>query len=334
MRGACKLLIGCCLLTSGCVAHELEIRPRTDAGTKVREGSPDLAQARAFLALGNAGTALEAFRKIVREQPANAEGYAGIAQCYAAMGRYDLERTNYELALALSPHDTRLLSALAGSLARLGQAEQAAELRAEAARLNAADRALAHATQAPAALGEPRSSTVTISLPAAKPVQAAVARAEPVVAVPQQESLLARAPEPRPAGPFLERLSPGEVALVTTGAPIWKTFEEVTLANRQPTSDAWASRQPKIRLLNAARSQGLAAHNRAVLARAGLSKAEIGDASSVRSRSVVYYGPDAAALGRKLATLLNCAAVPGRREGVVTVFLGRDAAFRRAASRA
>ena len=170
MRGAHKLLIGCCLLTAACATNELEIRPRTDAGTKVREGSPDVAQARGYLALGNAGTALEAFRKIVREQPANAEGYAGIAECYAAMGRYDLERTNYELALAHSPHDTRFLLALAGSLSRLGQTEQAAEVRAEVARLNSADRALAQAAVAqPAALGEPRSATVTVKLPEAKP---------------------------------------------------------------------------------------------------------------------------------------------------------------------
>lgn len=322
MRGAHKLLIGCCLLTAACATNELEIRPRTDAGTKVREGSPDIAEARAYLALGNAGTALEAFRKIVREQPGNAEGYAGIAECYAAMGRYDLERTNYELALAHAPHDTRLLSALAGSLSRLGQPEQAAEVRAEVARLNSADRALAQAAVAqPAALGEPRSATVTVKLPEAQPV---VATAEPIVAPP--------APDTRPAGPFLERLSMGEVALVTTGAPIWKSFQEVALANRQPTMVA--AGQPRIRLLNAARSQGLAAHNRTVLARAGWAKAEIGDASSVRQRSIVYFAPGNEGLGRKLAALLQCAALPGKREGVVTVYLGRDAAFRRAASRA
>lgn len=326
MRGGHKLLIGCCLLTAACATNELEIRPRTDAGTKVREGSPDIVQARGYLALGNAGTALEAFRKIVREQPANAEGYAGIAECYAAMGRFDLERTNYELALAHAPHDTRLLFALAGSLSRLGQTEQAADVRGEAARMSSADRALAQASlEQPAALGEPRSATVTVKLPEAKPVQPVVAGAEPIVIAPS-------APETRPAGPFLERLSMGEVALVTTGAPIWKSFHEVALANRQPKMVAVG--QPKIRLLNAARSQGLAAHNRSVLERAGWAKAEIGDASSVRRRSIVYYAPGSEGLGRKLADLLQCAAVPGRREGIVTVYLGRDAASRRAASRA
>lgn len=337
MRGGHKLSIACCLLTAACATNELEIRPRTDAGTAVRQGSPDIAQARGYLALGNAGTALEAFRKIVREQPANAEGYAGIAECYARMGRYDLERTNYELALAHAPHDGRLLSALAASLMRLGETEQAAELRGEVAQLKSADRALAQAEPAqPAALGEPRMATVTVPLPAAKPVQASkaapapaspVAKAEPVYVAP-----VAR--EVRQSGPFLERLSLGEVALVTTGAPIWKSFQEVALADRQPTMGMTASKQPRIRLLNAARSQGLAAHNRNVLSRAGWAKAEIGDAGRVRQRSIVYYSPGNAALARKLAMLLGCSAVPGKREGIVTVFLGRDAAARRAASRA
>jgi hypothetical protein len=95
-----------------------------------------------------------------------------------------------------------------------------------------------------------------------------------------------------------------------------------------------ASKQPRIRLLNAARSQGLAAHNRNVLARAGWAKAEIGDASRIRQRSIVYYAPGNADLARKLAIMLGCPAVPGKREGIVTVYLGRDAAARRSASRA
>src|SRR5215218_876615 len=206
MRGAHKLLMGCCLLTAACATNELEIRPRTDAGTKVREGSPDIAQARGYLALGNAGTALEAFRKIVREQPANAEGYAGIAECYAAMGRHDLERTNYELALAHAPQDTRLLSALAGSLARLGEAEQAAELRAEVARLKSADRALAQTeiTQE-ATVGEPRMSAVTVEMPAAKPVQVQSPLPEPQLSATEPVAIVPAASEARQAGPFLQR---------------------------------------------------------------------------------------------------------------------------------
>src|SRR5881397_3735616 len=88
-----------------------------------------------MLALGNVGLALEAFRRIQREQPASAEAFAGIAACYASMGRYDLERANYEFALAYAPNDPAFLSALANSLERLGESDQAAQVRSEAARL-------------------------------------------------------------------------------------------------------------------------------------------------------------------------------------------------------
>ena len=52
-----------------------------------------LADAAAQLALGNVGLALEGFRKALREQPDSADAYAGIANCYEAMGRFDLART-------------------------------------------------------------------------------------------------------------------------------------------------------------------------------------------------------------------------------------------------
>ena len=58
------------------------------------------------------------------------------------MGRFDLARQYYELALAISPNDPALLSALAASLDSQGMRAEAAEVRAEVAQLQAASEAL------------------------------------------------------------------------------------------------------------------------------------------------------------------------------------------------
>src|SRR6059058_2404505 len=132
MRGAGFLLVSASLAVAGCAAtHDLQVRPIADQGAKFRYGGDLLGQGRAQLALGNAGLALETFRKLLREQPASAEAFAGIAACYASMGRYDLERANYEFALAYAPNDPAFLSALANSLERLGESDQAAQVRSE-----------------------------------------------------------------------------------------------------------------------------------------------------------------------------------------------------------
>ena len=142
--GAKTLLVTAALAMVGCApgAKMVEIRPIADPSAKLRLGGPRLAQAKAQLALGNVGLALEAFRIVTREQPGNTEALAGIAACYSAMGRFDLARQNYEAALAISPNDPALLSALAASLDSQGMRAEAAQVRAEVSQLQAASAAL------------------------------------------------------------------------------------------------------------------------------------------------------------------------------------------------
>ena len=116
MRGGRILLLGCGLAAAGCVEQKVQVRPIADAATKFRYSGGLLGQGRAQLALGNPGLALETFRTLQRQQPESADAFAGIAACYAAMGRYDLARANYEFALASAPTDRNLLNALASSL--------------------------------------------------------------------------------------------------------------------------------------------------------------------------------------------------------------------------
>ena len=73
MRGGAKtLLVTAALSTVGCApgAKMVEIRPIADPSAKLKLGGPQLAQAKAQLALGNIGLAIEAFRVVSREQPA------------------------------------------------------------------------------------------------------------------------------------------------------------------------------------------------------------------------------------------------------------------------
>ena len=167
------ILLGSTFLMTGCVSDQnYHVRAIADPAAKFRYAGSLIAQGRAQLALGNVGLALETFRKAQREQPPSADTFAGIAACYAAMGRYDIARANYEFALAYAPSDQNLLTALANSLDQLGENTQAAQVRAEAARLAAAPAPTPPAVQAAQAkqaavtpLDVPRLSSVTVALP-------------------------------------------------------------------------------------------------------------------------------------------------------------------------
>jgi hypothetical protein len=422
--GAKTLLVTAALATVGCApgAKQVEIRPIADPAAKLRLGGPRLAQAKAQLALGNVGLALEAFRIVTREQPSNTEALAGLAACYSTMGRFDLARQYYEAALAISPNDPALLTALAASLDSQGMRVEAAEVRAEVSQLQAASAALDApigpdpepavvqsvpvkpavkvisaplAVAAPIVQAMPAGPTVTVKLPPARPAQAplatAQAQAHPVAprvplqlpqasvdvrsepsryvdhiplravveaasasvtvallpARPVQAAAQAQASPPRaplhlpPAvvdvrsapSPHLERLSPGVVALITQVPTAWRP--QVVARTAQATTVRWvplreASARPNIRLLNAARHQGLAARTRDYLLDRGWRKIAIGDASEVRATSVVYYPSHRQGTARSLAAQFGFRATQATKGNELVVLLGRDATARRA----
>jgi hypothetical protein len=159
-------------------------------------------------------------------------------------------------------------------------------------------------------------SSITVPLPPARPAPTPLParddRSDPAVAL---------APAPR-----LERLSRGEVALVSTGKPLWKTPGDVQIASA--TNVRWvaldSSRdRPNVRVLNAARSQGLAASARTVLFDRGWRKIAVGDAPEVLRKSVVLYPKGREALGRRLARQFGVSAQIAERDDVVLI-LGRD----------
>jgi len=202
-------------------------------------------------------------------------------------------------------------------------------------------------TQEPAAAPQPvehaaLGPSVTIKLPPARPVEvpipATTAKPVPVAmaAATDLPPLMPYArPVPKPAvveeqGPRLERLSMGEIGLITAQGPMWRT---TTVArNDQSTTVRFvplrqASLLPvKVRLLNAARVNRLAARTRNWLTAKGWQGLAIGDAATTRTRSMIYYPMSKRALARRLSAQFGFAMKPRSYGSQITVLLGTDAA--------
>lgn len=209
------------------------------------------------------------------------------------------------------------------------------------------------AATAPAAAPAPApAASVTVTLPPARPVAepVQVAAAPPVPAKPvpappvaapaiaEAQAAPAAPAEPlradprRPDSPRLQRLSLAEVALLTTGVSRWRPHVVAQTAQstrirfvplKRPQQQAFAG----VRLLNAARSQGLAAHTRAYLNARGWRRIAIGDAEETRDTSIIYYPESRRRTAEILAAQFRIRVA--RRTGedqAIVMLLGRDAA--------
>ena len=138
------------------------------------------------------------------------------------------------------------------------------------------------------------------------------------------------------AAPRLERMSLGEVALLTGSGPVWRG--QVVARTPQKLTVRWvplasAAARPSIRLLNAARWQGLAARSRSYLVDRGWRRIQIGDARQTRDQSLVLYPAAHAAIGRRLAAQFGCRSRAVQGSNVFLVLLGRDSRLRAAPQR-
>ena len=217
-KGGILLVTGAVLACTACLGGpgKLEIRS-SDSGLQAGNQPVPfrIAEARGHLALGNVALALEGFRKAAREDPASIEALAGIAACYDRMGRFDLSRRHYEMALAVAPANAGLLAAFANSLDVQGQAAQAASVRREMAALAVPPAeqpalpqlARVEIAEAPAVPEAPASTpapapapapavVASVSPPAPAPVPVA-----PAQTIPVGRSVTVALPPPRPAGP-------------------------------------------------------------------------------------------------------------------------------------
>jgi hypothetical protein len=189
-------------------------------------------------------------------------------------------------------------------------------------------------------LAEPEvGRTVTVKLPPPRPapVQLAQAPAAPEVLAPPKpepapEAVEAREYAARPedeSGPRIERLSPAVVALITTDGPRWKA-QTVARTERSETVRfvplREANARSRVRLLNAARVNRLAARTRNWLVAHGWSRMPIGDSPAVRTRSVIHYPPGQRALAQSLGNQFGFAIEERSDAKFVTMLLGSDAA--------
>jgi hypothetical protein len=361
-HGGLLLITAAVLACTACLGGggKLEIRSTSNGLKAGREPVPfRIAEARGHLALGNIALALEGFRKAAREDPNSVEAQAGIASCYDRMGRFDLARRHYEMALALSPADAGLLAAFANSLDTQGLAAEAASVRREMAALAtpatpAAPASNVAALPVPAAgevspapavpvqvatapapvpaapeVAAPVGRSVTIALPPPRPVApapAAKSTAMAVAPVGRSVTIALAPPRPVPAAaqpPRLERLSLTEIALVTGSGPRWKRPMAPTV---RMAAQSVAPRSAEVRLLNAARVDKLAARTRTFLGHFGWREIAVGDAAAVRARSLIVYPAGTQAAARRLSAKLGFAMAERANVRQVTVLLGRDAA--------
>lgn len=207
--------------------------------------------------------------------------------------------------------------------------------------------------------------SVTIKLPPPRPVDAPAAQATAPAVSKAAVERLARAPTPMPVappqpiaaaavglpvpvrapkptvarpivatkvetGPRLQRTSMAEVTLLTRlGEPMWRpqvvqrTAQSSTI-RFVPLREAGAN--IRIRVLNAARVDRLAARTRILMARRGWKNVGIGNALAVRTRSVVLYPSNARLTAQRLAAQLGFVSALRASSREVTVLLGRDAA--------
>lgn len=191
---------------------------------------------------------------------------------------------------------------------------------------------------------------VPVSAPAPRPVDPAPAAPAPNPVSPQPPAdapvaVAALAPLERyvrpiaePAlveerGPRLERLSMGEIALITVPKPVWRSAT-VAQTSRSTTVRFVPLREAnagpiKVRLLNAARIDRLAARTRVWLAARGWRGMSIGNAYKTRARSVILYPANQRALAQRLSAQFG---FPIARRAVgshMIVLLGSDAARRK-----
>lgn len=297
-----KLAFAAPLILSGCATNApLNIRAIALSPAEVAAPVPQrLAEARAQLAISNVALALDLFRKAEREQPGLTEALEGMAVCYEKMGRHDLSRRYFEQALAAEPGNARVLGKFAEMLERQGEAEQAAAVRAEV-RWRAGGTA-------------PTSERMAISLRIPEVGVGLTLNNEPV-AVPRTQ-VSDRSLEVG-SGSRLQRLSLGEVALVTKSSPKWARVKA------PPTG------QGQVRLLNATSEHGLAARTRSALLRAGWSQIVTGNSAKVRERSLILYSAEQVATARRLSRQLALPLAKDARPGRITVLLGRDAVGKR-----
>lgn len=265
-----------------CASAEFSPRP-VGAAYLPREPADTLLQeGTTQLGMGNPALAIGAFRRALRQAPGNPRAYVGLAASYEQLGRLDLAQRYYREGLIEAADKTQLATSYTAFLARHG--------------IDVSARAATPAAIAPAPVSSAPDATLTVT-----------------------SVTIELAPLPGAPPPRLERVSEGEVALVTRTpqAPVRPAQLQYAIA---------AGDTP-LRVLNAVGRRGQAARMERHLRTIGWARMSVGDTASRRLRSIITTPAASAALARRLS-----AALPFRPQvsvspaaGHLLLVLGRDA---------
>jgi len=114
------------LITAGAMASGVNARDRkldidVQINSDASQSAASMEQSHFLIRNRQYGLAVDGLRKIIRSQPDNAKAYSAIAVAYDGLGRPDLARKNFEMALAYAPLEERHYRNLARHLDTNGE---------------------------------------------------------------------------------------------------------------------------------------------------------------------------------------------------------------------
>ena len=114
------------LITAGAMASGVNARDRkldidVQINSHASQSAASMEQSHFLIRNRQYGLAVDGLRKIIRSQPDNAKAYSAIAVAYDGLGRPDLARKNFEMALAHAPLEERHYRNLARHLDANGE---------------------------------------------------------------------------------------------------------------------------------------------------------------------------------------------------------------------
>ena len=117
--------------TTACSSTNRNVAVRSVNGETAGNAQDALARGDLLFSRGEHALSLDAYRRALRKDPADPHALNGVAISYAAMGRHDLAREFFELALARAPQDERIHRNFARSLKAQGLPAEAEALLAQ-----------------------------------------------------------------------------------------------------------------------------------------------------------------------------------------------------------
>lgn len=118
-------LLALAAFASGCAGPRIDVRSRLSGLTNVSSEAELAREAATMSAMGQDALAVERYRQWLRMQPDSKVALEGLAGAYERLGRPDLARRYYELALALDPQSPALLAATDRATKDASEPEQA-----------------------------------------------------------------------------------------------------------------------------------------------------------------------------------------------------------------